>query len=219
MAEAIASGVLDADRFGAQVAQGKFSSAMHAATSLASTLGPPAGDVFGLALGLVYVPSGIVDAFALDAIHGINVDSSSGPRRSVMFPPQFGDLAALSSFVSRNHTRDALIRAVAFVESLHSRRPDAFDSGLGHPYEASRVARFAKALDLFAGTPAVLTELLTFVSKDDYKGAEAAAQTHLGIVGIHGGKTLNEPPFVADALLVSVIPTCFTLAFGRQLST
>jgi len=216
VAGAMRQGTLDTEKLSNYLDLGKWNRAFHLAEQAASTLGAPAEDVLGLAIGLMFIPASIVDAFAVSAIHGSGVSAMSSSRR-LSTNAHDGSLDALGNFFPQNHTREGLVRAIGFGAALKSRVSESFDAGLSHPMEAERLARLEKAFDAFSKNPAGLTAVLNLVGKHDWKGANQEAQKHLGIAGITGGNTVDDPPALADVLLLSVIPTCDTLMFARHL--
>ncbi|MGZ3459838.1 MAG: hypothetical protein ACXU86_15185 [Archangium sp.] len=216
VAGAMRQGTLDSEKLSNYLHHGKWSRALQLAEQAAPAMGAPAEDVLGLAMGLLFIPASVVDAFTVSAVHGAGVSAMSNSRR-LLTSAHDGSLDALGKFLPQNHTREGLVRAVGFGATLKNRVSESFDAGFSHPLETRRLARLEKALDSFAKNPAGLTAVLTLVGKHDWKGADQEAQKHLAAAGITGGNSVDDPPALADVLLLSVIPTCDTLIFARHL--
>ena len=191
-------------KFSAALTRGQWAAALESLTDMSKTTGLQLEETFSALLSLLYVPACYVDIFALSVIRKIGRDDIKTARGFV----NTKDMTCRTVWDSwgQNQTREGLIRFAVAGAVLESRNPDALRFGLENDAERARFERYQKVLQYVAENNKAYSEVMRLVNQEKWKEANETAAKHLQKIGIKGGKTVDDPPALADFLTLAITP-------------
>ncbi|MCP3054993.1 hypothetical protein [Aurantimonas marianensis] len=174
---------------------------------------PGAGaELAGMALALVYLPFPIPDTFATLAFEPLDLrqvarrvdpDRRLSPRTRLFFADR----------LMRNRTVHGLLAATGAAVALYENGgvgDAAFDV---RPERLRRLADFAVAL---ANRPALFAAMLRACDEGDWQRVDELCRHVAGDTGREGVDGAR-PPWLADCLLLTLLPTCDTIDAAARL--
>jgi hypothetical protein len=152
------------------------------------------------------LPACHIDAFSLLAMGHAPDSVAFCAKRASVEPRWIGRVGPANSRV------DQLQRFI--VQSILAWRGDFryFDLRMDEPIERARLARFAASLQVVAGRPDVYRHCIHAIARGAWREAEEAAAVLLASARIAYGCSMDEPPAVADLVLIAFIPAASLVA-------
>lgn len=120
------------------------------------------------------------------------------------------------SLLQEKITRDTLLRTALIGSLGWSYDPSQFDFKFDNANEKSRFERFQKSLAAISSNSNSYSEVMIEVNKEDWKAADALATKHLSYANVQGGMTEENPPLLADFLVLAMIPSGLIDEFHQQ---
>jgi hypothetical protein len=188
--------------FSAAIARGRWDSALESVAGLSKSSGLQDMQAFSAMLSMLYVPACFVDLFALGVVRKIGPDAVTTLRSATPRPA----LLLVWESWGQNQTREGLIRFVVAGAILESRNPLAFQFGLENEAERTRFERYQKVLQYIAENNKAYSDVMRLVSGEKWREANEIAAKHLLKIGIKGGQTVDDPPALADFLILALTP-------------
>lgn len=188
--------------FSAAVARGQWDGALDSLAAMSKSYGLQAEETFATMLGILYVPACYVDLFALGVTRKITAADVTTQRALSENP----NLTAVWNSWGQNQTREGLIRFAVAGAVLESRNPLALQFGLDNEAERTRFERYQKFLQFVAGNNKVYSDVMRLVNGEKWKEANMLAAKQLREIGVEDGKTVDNPPALADFLILALTP-------------
>jgi hypothetical protein len=202
----------EADRFADAMMKGDWVSFGDIAETLARKADISPEYAMSYCLALLYVPACAVDAFAVAAVTQGKAEASA--YKSMRTSPTTREHRAL---ISSYPTRDTLVRTAAYASFSWLRDSKAIRFNLEQGgADRQRFERFSKVLKSIADNPAWYAEIMTHVAKDDWANANRIATELLQTE--EAGETIDNPPTVADVLLLAIMAVCHTDATAKTVA-
>ncbi|WP_206453507.1 hypothetical protein [Aurantimonas marina] len=209
--EALASGRFDADSL-ARLLHSEETCLEACAERLAQAAPGAGAELAGMALALIYLPFAIPDTFASlaltprdlrQAAKHVDPDRRLSPRTRLFFADR----------LMRNRSVQGLIAATGAAVALYENGgvgDAAFDV---EPERLRRLADFAVAL---ADRPALFAAMLRACDEGDWQRVDELCRHVAGDTGRDDGENAR-PPWLADCLVLTLLPTCDTIDAAARL--
>jgi hypothetical protein len=199
VADAIGAKRFDHGRFAGSLSRDDLPGILQAATDVSGkdVSGPELNAA--AAVALLYLPVCYIDAFSVSVVGG------SLPRKPIR--RQASDVQIrVQDWVIRNHTTKALHQLVGYGRLAWLQRTGGSDFGLDDSASRARFDRFRSALALVKQNAAAYREVIGHASNQDWRGAETAAGRYFTSAGIRAGTSIDDPPALADFLMMAYAP-------------
>ncbi len=174
---------------------------------------PGAGaELAGMALALAYLPFTIPDTFASLAFEPLDLrqvarradpDRRLSPRTRLFFADR----------LMRNGTVQGLIAATGAAVALSE---NAGAGGAAFDVEPERLRRLADFAVVLAPRPALFAAMLRACDEGDWQRADQLCRHVAGDIG-HQDLDGVSPPWLADCLVLTLLPTCDTIDAAARL--
>lgn len=196
------------DLFERHVARGRWSEAGKLAARVSDSCEASPADALAAALDVTFAPIAHVDLFSVVALQGAKASGAS--RR--LHPNSLGD--AILQQIKGVPSREQLVNLAAYgtVSVGRSIGADRNGSATAH---LRRLARLQVALEAVASDISSLSNVMRDARHNQWKSANATAVKSLEKTKIKFGTTVDNPPAIADFLLMAVLPTCATREFSK----
>ncbi|WP_327623991.1 hypothetical protein [Aurantimonas sp. A3-2-R12] len=209
--EALASGRFDAGALAHLLLDGE-ACLENCAERLARAAPGAGAELAGMALALVYLPFTIPDTFAslvfepLDLRHvarRADPDRRLSPRTRLFFADR----------LMRNRTVQGLIAATGAAVALFE---NARAGGMTFDVRAERLRRLADFAAALVDRPALFAAMLRACDEGDWQRADELCRHVAGDTGRDDGEGAH-PPWLADCLALTLLPTCDTIDAAARL--
>ena len=192
----------DTKAFSSAVARGRWAGALESVAGLSKPSGMKDEQAFSAMLSILYVPTCYVDLFTLGVVRKIG----SGDVTTARSDSETPNLIPIWQSWGQNQTREGLIRFAVAGAVLESRNPLALQFGLENEAERARFERYQKVLQFIADNNKAYSDVMRPVNQEKWKEANEIAAKHLRAIGVEGGKTVDDPPALADFLTLALTP-------------
>lgn len=201
----------EADRFASALFSTDWAASTKIAAAIARKSDVSEKSSLSYCLALLYVPACSVDSFAVAAV--TKGRAKAAAYRSIGPSPTTPEQIR---YVSKHPTLEALVRSAVYASWRWLQNPAAVRFGLATGINRLRFERFTKSLTLMADNPRSYRRIMAHVIKQDWASANRTAAEQLEIV--HSHETVKQPPAIADALILALLPVCHADVAGVAIS-
>ena len=156
-------------------------------------------EVFSYVLSILYVPACFVDIFTLSAIREVHEKKDETHGECKHIPKHL-------PFVRTHKTRVGLIRYASFGAGAWGNSDNYFEFNLDNDVDLHRFERYQEFLNFVVDEHHIYTDVMEHVSCDNWVEANKVASAYFKKVGLQEGNTVDEPPALADFLILALTP-------------
>ena len=186
--------------FSSSLRRGQWAKALDAVEEIATDCGLSKVETFNGLVAILLVPVCFVDHFTLAILDHVRIADVATSARLINPALTFKPLC--NSWV-RRLTRESFISFVTCALVLQSRDPSLLEV-VDNEADRIRFLRLQKVLQLIAEHSDAYAEVMSLVNLESWREADLVAHNYLSQIGVGVGQSFDEPPALADFLVVAM---------------